>query len=116
MPATEHQKKEWLEAIKRDFPRLVCQEEVLKMMIDVYAENPGYLQGLARKMEKEKHKAPVPGPDPRFASGEIHGAVEIISKAEVNTDVEPAAEPAAAQEGGGPACQDPDALPDLGGQ
>jgi len=110
MPATEHQKKEWVEGLKRDFPRLICQEEVLKMMVDVYAANPGYLQALARKMEKEKPPAGLRVPaDPRFASGEIPGAVEIISKPEVNT----AEDAAASEESGGAAGQESDTLPAL---
>lgn len=120
MSATEHQKKEWVAAIKRDFPRLAGQEELLKMMVDVYSENPGFLQKLSRKLENEKGKAKgteLFTPDARFAAGELVGAVEIISKAEVKEDAESESDTeralSASKEGGGGTGEVADPVPTL---
>ncbi|MDD2611141.1 MAG: hypothetical protein PHX60_15935 [Giesbergeria sp.] len=116
-----------MEALKRDFPRLAGQEELLKMMTDVYAENPGFLQNLVRKLENEerkgKHGKP-PGPDPRFEAGELKGAVKVISPTEVE-NAEAATEheheheqerAAGAQEGDRGAGEESDTVSALGAQ
>lgn len=115
---TTHQKAAWVEALKRDFPRLAGQEELLKMMTDVYAENPGFLQGLVRKLENEerkgKHGKP-PGPDPRFEAGELKGAVKVISPTEVENEHEQE-RATDTQEGDRGAGEESDIVPPLGAQ
>lgn len=92
------------------------------MMTDVYAENPGFLQNLVRKLENEerkgKHGKP-PGPDPRFEAGELKGAVKVISPTEVETEHEHEHEQeraAGAQEGDRGAGEESDTVSALGAQ
>lgn len=115
MSATEHQKKEWVSAIKRDFPRLAGQEELIKMMVDVYSENPGFLQKLSRKLENQSGKEGKPkaeGPNPRFAAGELVGAV-IISTPEVTNESDAERALSTPQEGGGGFSEVTNSLPPL---
>lgn len=81
MPPTEHQKQEWVEAIKRDFPRLAAQQDLVKMMVDVYASSPKHVQSLASRLERTKSGV-LPCDDPRFPGGLVPDAVEILSSEE----------------------------------
>lgn len=107
-----------MECLTRDFPRLAGQEVLLKAMIDVYNDHPGYLQHLTRRLEKEKGKTSgkTPPPAQLYADGEVVGAVQIISRPEVNqtnadADADATSDVPASQKSDRLASEEPDAVP-----
>lgn len=122
MAPTEHQREEWVAAIKREFPRLAAQDFVVRAMVDVYAEDPGFIHGLQKKAGKEKKKNAPPAPKPAtFESGVIEDAVKIsaveVKSANANADAAADSASSSAAEGAEegrdrPARQDSVALPE----
>jgi len=124
MAPTEHQKAEWVAAIKREYPRLAAQDFIVRAMVDVYAEDPGFISGLQKNKQKKKDTG-VPKPQ-LPEDGVIRDAVKISVVDNNNTNAiitdadADAVDPRrtcggqAAQACDRPPCEDPDAVSELG--